>query len=72
MINVEKYWSDVSNNNKILSSRGVTFGVLGGRTSVSPPSHIPEGVTCALIMLNDGLIIFVTFSDNFSSSFNKT
>lgn len=72
IINVEKYWSDVSNKSKILSSRGVTLlGVFGGRTSVNPPSHIPEGITCAPTTLNDGFIYFVTFSDNFSSSFNK-
>lgn len=71
MINVEKYCSDVSNKSKILSSRGVTLlGVSGGRTSVSPPSHIPLGITCALTTLN-GLIFFVTFTDNFSSSFSK-
>lgn len=73
IINVEKYWSDVSNKSKILSSRGVTLlGFFGARTSVSPPSHIPEGVTRASTTLNGELIYFVTFSDNFSSSFNKT
>lgn len=73
IIKVEKYSSDVSNKSRILSSRGVTLlGIFGGRTSVCPPSHIPEGVTCASTTLNGGLIITVTFSDNFSSSFNKT
>lgn len=72
IINVEKYWLDESNKNKILSSRGVTLvGVFGGRTSVSPPSHIPAGVTCAPTISNGSFIIFVTFADNFSSSFNK-